>query len=162
MSSGLPEVTRWLNDESSYQGCYVCGQRNAQGLRRHFWLDGQDIVTEFLPGLEHQGFPGVTHGGIIAALLDETLGRTGVFEGQWMMTGRIAIRFRAPAPVGQTLTIRARVVRRRRRAVEAEGEAKLPDGSIVATATGFFVALPPPVLAQALADHPDLAEYLPA
>jgi hypothetical protein len=32
----------------------------------------------------------------------------------------------------------------------------------VATATGFFVALPPQVLAQALADHPDLAEYLPA
>jgi hypothetical protein len=46
--------------------------------------------------------------------------------------------------------------------VEAEGEATLPDGSAVAKATGLFVALPPPVLAKALADHPDLAEYLPA
>ncbi len=159
MPANRADPTRLLNDTSSYQRCFVCGQRNREGLQTRFWMEGQDIVTEFLPSSQHQGFPGVTHGGIIAALLDETLGRTGVLEGEWMMTGRFALRFRAPAPIGQPVRVCARIVRKRKGAVEAAGEAALKDGTVVAEATGVFVRLPPPLLAQAVRAHPELAEY---
>ncbi len=160
MSRPGPNLTQLLNDESSYQRCFVCGQRNPGGLKTHFWVEGRDIVTEFVPGPQHQGFPGVTHGGIVAALLDETLGRTGVLEGKWMITGRFEVRYRAPAPIGQTIMVRARIVRRRKGAVEAEGEAALGDGTVLAEARGVFVRLPQPVVATALKAYPELARYL--
>ncbi len=160
MPAARTSMTRRLNDETGYQRCFVCGQRNPVGLKLRFALDDGDVVTRFMPGPEHQGFPGVTHGGILAALLDETLGRTGLVEGTWMMTGRFAVRYRAPAPIGEPITVRARVLRRRPGAVEAEGEALRTDGTVVAEATGVFVNLPPAVLAEALRAYPELARYL--
>src|SRR3989442_13903180 len=65
-----------LNDTTDYQRCFVCGQRNPNGLHLVFQLDQNTIVADFQPREEHQGFPGVIHGGIVAAVLDEALGRT--------------------------------------------------------------------------------------
>src|SRR2546421_5116698 len=54
--------------------CFVCGDRNHAGLAVRFYVEGERVVTRFTPREEHMGFNGITHGGIIAALLDETMG----------------------------------------------------------------------------------------
>ena len=109
-----------LNDRSAYQGCFGCGMRNATGLRLIFRQEGDEIVTEFTPDAQFQGFPGVAHGGILATLLDETLSRTATAAGRWMMTGRLEVRYRTRRAAGSALRISARAVSSRARMVAAD------------------------------------------
>lgn len=157
----MPELAH-LNDQSSYQRCFACGQRNLAGLQMVFRQQGNRISADFLPQERHQGFPGLVHGGIMASLLDETLGRTGALRREWLMTGTLDIRFRRPAAIGQPLRAWGEILRERRGAIEARGALEQPDGVVVAQAHGLFLRLPPPVAAQALARYPDLAAYLEA
>jgi len=150
-----------LNDTSAYQRCYACGARNTAGLHLVFRQEADEIVTEFTPDERFQGFPGVAHGGILATLLDETLSRTATVEGRWMMTGRLEIRYRGPAPVGRTLRVTARTVSSRARMVRAAGEIRLADapGTLIATADGTFLPVPPHYQDDVVARYPELAGF---
>src|SRR5947209_5465879 len=103
VDSGREIPDDWLNDYTNYQRCYVCGQQNDSGLRTVFRQEGDRIVTTFTGDERHQGYPGVVHGGILASILDETLGRTALFERAWVMTGRLEGRNRSPAKIGDEL-----------------------------------------------------------
>ncbi len=108
-----------LNDITDYQRCFVCGQHNPFGLHLIFRIEDNAIVSDFQPREEHQGFPGVIHGGIVAAVLDEALGRTSVLAQQpeWTMTGRLEIRYRRYVPYGPLLRVRATLGTERRRMI---------------------------------------------
>jgi uncharacterized protein (TIGR00369 family) len=124
--------------------CFACGLENPIGLKMAFYEDDKGrVVAEFTPGDEHQGYPGAVHGGIVAALLDEVLGRVAIAAERWMMTARINIRFRRPIPPGQTLTIIGEEVGWKKRLLEARGEIRLADGQVGAEATGTFIEIPP-------------------
>mgnify|MGYP000173868246 CR=1 FL=1 len=56
-----------------YPNCLGCGSSNPIGLRLKHRLEGDHLVTEFVPREDHQGWPDITHGGIIATLLYEVL-----------------------------------------------------------------------------------------
>ncbi len=157
--NGAMDDPEKLNDGSSYQRCYACGQKNDSGLQMVFWREGDRIRADFQPRDHHQGFPGVLHGGIIASLLDETLGRTGALRRQWLMTGKLDIRYRRPAPVGESLMVWGRIVRERPGAIEAAGAVELSDGSVVADARGLFLRLPEPVVRETLDRYPEFANY---
>ncbi len=58
------------------------------------------------------------------------------------MSGRVEIRYRHPAPIGVPLHIMATLVRDRKRALELKGEARLPDGTVVAEASGVYMRVP--------------------
>lgn len=124
--------------------CFVCGLGNPIGLQAAFYEDDAGRVTaKFTPRPEHQGFPGVMHGGIVTALLDETLGRVAIAAGRWMVTGRLNIRFRRPIPVEGTLTVIGEPVKWQKWMLEARGEIRLADGQVGAEATGTFLEIPP-------------------
>ena len=150
-----------LNDLSPYQGCFACGVRNNSGLKLTFWTEGDEIVTEFTPDAHYQGFPGVLHGGILATLLDETLSRTASIEGRWMMTGRLEVRYRRPAPMGPRLRVTARALSSRSRMVHAEGEVRLADDPsvILADARGVFLRVPPEYQQDASKNYPGAEEF---
>lgn len=150
-----------LNDLSPYQGCFACGVRNDSGLKLTFWVEGDEIVTEFTPEQHFQGFPGVLHGGILATLLDETLSRTASIEGRWMMTGRLEVRYRRPAPLGPRLRVTARQLSARSRMVHAEGEVRLADDPsvILADARGVFLRVPQEYQQEASAKYPGAEEF---
>ncbi len=148
-----------LNDDTTYQLCFACGRRNEHGLRLTFRRDGDRITAEFQPQESHQGFPGVVHGGIVATLLDETLGRTGALRREWLMTARLDVRYRRPGPVAVPVRVWAERIRERAGAVEAKGAVELLDGTVIADARGVFFPLPDPVAAQALARYPEFANY---
>src|SRR5437667_1642936 len=57
-----------LNDTTDYQRCFACGQRNPYGIQMVFRLEDNTIVSDFSPREEHQGFPGMVHGGIVAVV----------------------------------------------------------------------------------------------
>ena len=153
-----------LNDTTDYQRCFVCGQRNPFGLHLVFRVEDQSVVADFQPREEHQGFPGVIHGGIVAALLDETLGRTSLLgeHPEWTMTGRLEVRYRRYVPYGPLLRVRARLTTERRRVLQASGVLTLSsDESVVlAEAQGMFLPLPPQVVDTLMQDFPDLRNFM--
>lgn len=51
--------------------CYGCAPHNPMGLALQFFEDGDDIFSEWKPKEHFEGFKGVLHGGIQAALHDE-------------------------------------------------------------------------------------------
>jgi uncharacterized protein (TIGR00369 family) len=124
--------------------CFACGIENPIGLKMTFYQDEKGrVVATFTPRDEHQGYPGVVHGGIVTALLDEVLGRVAIAAERWMVTGRLNIRFRRPVHVGETLTIVGEAVSWKKRTLEARGEIRLANGQIGAEATGTFLEIPP-------------------
>jgi acyl-coenzyme A thioesterase PaaI-like protein len=129
----------------TYAECFVCGESNPAGLHAHFSLGDtpDEMCGRFTPDGRYQGYPGRVHGGVVASVLDETLGRAVALHGAWAFTARLEVRYRRPVPVGAALEVRARQVRDRGRFVEARGEARLPGGEVVAEATGLFLKLAP-------------------
>lgn len=51
--------------------CFGCSPANKTGLHLEFWLDGEELVAEWLPQKSYEGWTGVLHGGIQATLMDE-------------------------------------------------------------------------------------------
>jgi uncharacterized protein (TIGR00369 family) len=123
--------------------CFACGLENPIGLKMAFYQDEEGrVVAKFTTRDEHQGYPGVVHGGIVTALLDEVLGRVAIAAERWMVTGRLNIRFRRPVPIGETLTIVGEAVSWKKRTLEARGEIRLADGQVGAEASGTFLEIP--------------------
>lgn len=152
-----------LNDTTDYQRCFVCGQRNPYGLHLVFRLEEKSIVADFQPREEHQGFPGIIHGGIVASVLDEALGRTSLLGGNqgWTMTGRLEVRFRRYVPYGPLLRVRAILETERRRMLQASGVVTLADDEhvVLAEATGTFLPLAAQVVDTMMKDYPDLRSF---
>jgi len=122
--------------------CFLCGLENPIGLKLAFYDEDDGRVTvRFAPCEEHQGYPGVMHGGIICALLDETIGRTLVRRDIWAMTVDLNVRFRQSVPLGQELTVVGELVRLRSRTMEGRGEVRLADGTVAATAEARYIRL---------------------
>lgn len=155
-----------LNDTTDYQRCFVCGQRNPHGLRLVFQLDQNTIVADFQPREEHQGFPGIIHGGIVAAVLDEALERTALLSNNpgWTMTGRLEVRFRRYVPYGPLLRVRAMLDEERRRMLQASGVLTLADDEsvLLAEAHGTFLPLAPDTLDTIMKDYPDMRYFFEA
>src|SRR5216684_6492661 len=95
-----------------------------------------------MPSVRYQGFPGVLHGGILATMLDETMGRTGALRREWLMTGKLDIRYRQPARLDQTLRVWGEIARERDGAIDAIGAVELMDGTVWAGERGMLVRLP--------------------
>src|SRR5579885_1347449 len=152
-----------LNDTSDYQRCFACGQRNPYGLHMSFRLENDTIVADFMPREEHQGFPGVIHGGIVAAVLDETLNRTSMLtvQPEWSMTGRLEVRYRRYVPYGPLLRARAALGIQRGRMLQATGVLSLAEDEsvVLAEAQGTFMKLTPDMLDDILKDYPGMRAF---
>lgn len=133
-----------MKKQPNSQMCFACGLENPVGLKMAFYEDDEGrVVANFTTRDEHQGYPGVVHGGIVTALLDEVLGRVAIASERWMVTGRLNIRFRRPIPLGETLTIVGEAVNWKKRTLEARGEIRLANGQLGAEAAGTFLEIPP-------------------
>jgi len=131
-----------LEVSPDYDKCFGCGSGNPIGLKLRFQNQNGLAKAEFTPGPEYQGWPGIVHGGIIGTVLDEAMGYAALFQGKKVVTGKMEIRFRKPAPVGETLTIEGRVTRESKLFLVAEAKATLSDGTVIAEATGVMVVIP--------------------
>jgi acyl-coenzyme A thioesterase PaaI-like protein len=127
------------------QQCFVCGLSNPNGLHLRFYdtAPGEVTVEHTVP--EHfQGYPGVVHGGIVAAMLDEVAGRAhmGGDPPRFMYTARLDIRYRKNVPVGVPLRIVGRAGKSRRHAATSTAAIYDPDGELLAEAEALLVDVP--------------------
>lgn len=126
-------------DDSPRHYCFGCGDRNPEGLGIRFEVEGRKAVGRFTGRKEHQGFPGLAHGGISAAVLDEAMGWAMYAAGAWAMTARMEVKYRKPLPLGRELIVTGEVLREGGRWLEAKGEIRTPEGELLVQSTGLFV-----------------------
>jgi len=123
--------------------CFVCGRDNPIGLHMHFYRDGDGCVyADYVPRDEHQGYPGVMHGGLLTTMLDELIGRTAIASDLWCMTAKLELRFRKPVPIGEPLKLKGEITKKSGRLLEGRGEIRLADGSLAVEAHGTYLRIP--------------------
>ncbi len=124
--------------------CFVCGVENPAGLHAHFYqIDETTCVARFLPADHHQGYPGRVHGGVIASIMDETMGRAVWGDAKtWGVTAELTLKYKLPVPMGEMLTAVGRLTRDTRRIFEAEGELLTADGRVAVIAHGKYLKIP--------------------
>ena len=89
----------------------------------------------------HQAAPGLAHGGLVAAALDEACGLLATWYRFPAVTARIFVRYRVPVPINTELLVRARLVEQRGRRLHVNGS--LTDGSeALAEARAAFLHVP--------------------
>jgi acyl-coenzyme A thioesterase PaaI-like protein len=123
-------------------GCLVCGPGNNKGLRLKLFVDPETgvVQTQFAPAKEHIGFEGVTHGGVLAAVLDEVMVWAATWSGKrFCLCGEMNVRFRQKAQIGVPLACSARVDLSRSKLISTTAEARNSAGRVVATATGKYI-----------------------
>jgi len=125
--------------------CFICGLENSIGLKLKFYetAPGEVTVDHIVPE-EYQGYPGVVHGGVVAAMLDEVAGRTnmGGDPPRFMFTARLDIRYRQNVPTGQPLRIVGRSGKVKKRTATASAKIFGPEGSLLAEAEALLVNVP--------------------
>jgi acyl-coenzyme A thioesterase PaaI-like protein len=131
----------------------VSGGANPMGLNATVWREGDVAVMEVTLGRAFEGAPGRAHGGIIAALLDETMGVVHVLNEALAYTAQLDIKYIAPTPIGETITARAWLARREGRKLFIE--ASLHAGDLkLASAAALFLAIDPATFIQSAIDTP--------
>ena len=57
--------------------CFACGRENDSGLKMTWYNNPESNQVEASVTIDEHfnGYPGIVHGGIVAAILDETSGR---------------------------------------------------------------------------------------
>jgi acyl-coenzyme A thioesterase PaaI-like protein len=96
-----------------------------------------------VPQPEHQGYDGIVHGGILAAVLDDAMANCLWLRGIPVMTAKMALRYREPVQVGSHLLVYGRVVQERAKIATTEGWITTPADTRLVEATGTFFKLPP-------------------
>ncbi|HBT46873.1 MAG TPA: thioesterase [Peptococcaceae bacterium] len=115
--------------------CFGCSPDNPLGLHLEFFAREDGCVgTRFTPGVFHQGYPGILHGGLVTTILDELMANHLARMGYWAVTARLEVRFRKPLPIGQELTFFSRLVKKRPPLFQLEAWAELPTGEVAAEA----------------------------
>ena len=138
-------LKRVIRKHNNSGNCFVCGLRNDWGLQGRFYeLEDGTLAGLFNCGFKHQSYPGRVHGGVICAMLDETMGRAiNITEPDaWGVTGDISIRYKHPVPYETPLIVTGRIVRNTRLIFEGEGEIILPDGTVAASGHARYMKQP--------------------
>lgn len=89
----------------------------------------------------HQAGPGLVHGGLVAAALDEACGLLATWYRFPTVTARIFVRYRRPVPINTELLVRAHLEDERGRRLHVGGT--LTDGNdVLAEARAAFLHVP--------------------
>jgi acyl-coenzyme A thioesterase PaaI-like protein len=89
----------------------------------------------------HQAGPGLVHGGLVAAALDEACGLLATWYRFPTVTARIFVRYRRPVPINSGLSIGARLEQSRGRRIRVRGELR-KDDELLAEARVAFLHVP--------------------
>ncbi len=139
-----------LEKHQLFSDSIVSGGSNPMGLGGYLWREGDVSVMQVTLGKAFEGAPGRAHGGIVAALLDETMGLVMAINDVLAYTVQLDISYLAPTPVNEPIIARAWLKERDGRklliaATVQAGETEL------ASATGLFIAVDPQKFLEHLA-----------
>jgi uncharacterized protein (TIGR00369 family) len=123
--------------------CFGCGGDNAGGMKLTFEQDNVNrrIVGRFVLGERYQGGAGFAHGGIIALLLDEAMGKVCRFREVRAVTAELTVEFLKPVRVENEIIVEGRETEQQGRNLFLAGEIRDAAGEILARGRGRFVVI---------------------
>ena len=130
---------------SHFGHCFGCGDLHPTGLHLVAHVgEGANLTAEFTVTHDHQGAPGLAHGGLLSLAFDEALGKLMWLIRSPAVTARLETDFLKPVPMGSTLHITAEISGQVGRKVytRAEGRLDSPDGPLAVKAAALYVVVP--------------------
>jgi|SaaInl7_200m_RNA_FD_contig_51_91808_length_1217_multi_3_in_0_out_0_2 uncharacterized protein (TIGR00369 family) len=129
------------------RNCFVCGLENDVGLKLKFYeSEPGEITVDYVVPDHYQGYPGVVHGGIVASLVDEVLGRVHMGSDpanpRFMFTAKMTVQYRKNVPTDKPIKIVGRAINCRRRTATSKAEIFDQDGELLAEAEAVLVDVP--------------------
>ena len=142
-SAGFAAIHGMLLTPNPTNVCFACGGANARGMKLTFEQDDANrrIRGSFRLGAEYQGGTDFIHGGIIALLLDEAMGKVNRFRQVRAVTAELTIEYLKPVPVEKDLVVEAYEVEKNGRNLFHAGEIRDASGQVLARGRGRFVEL---------------------
>ena len=127
--------------------CFVCGVENEHGLHLEFYeTEPGKVEVDYTVPEHFQGYDGIVHGGIVATLVDEVLGRVHMGsdpeQPRFMYTAKMSITYRKPVPTGKPIKIVGQAQKSRRRTATSTARIYGPDGNTLVEAEALLVDLP--------------------
>ncbi len=125
--------------------CFGCGPANEAGLQMKFVLDTEQkhFISKFRLAPRFVGPPGHAHGGIIATILDEAMGKVNKLRGITALTAKMEIKYLKPVPLGKPLIAEGWEVRVRGREHTYAAEIRNREGQVLAVSKGKFIKIDP-------------------
>jgi uncharacterized protein (TIGR00369 family) len=125
--------------------CFVCGKGNPEGMHLKFTYDEERgcFVCRLRIGKRFTGPPGHCHGGIIATILDEAMGKVNRLRDVVAVTAQITVDYLKPVPLNRPLRVESREVSVRGRRHVNMGEILNEKGEVLARGRGVFIAIDP-------------------
>jgi uncharacterized protein (TIGR00369 family) len=135
--------TRYVRLQKNY--CFGCGKNNPEGMRLKFTYDEarKSFVCRFRLDKRYTGPPGHAHGGIIATILDEAMGKVNKLRHVIALTSQITVNYLKPVPLNKPLRVESREVSIRGRRHINMAEILNAKGEVLARSRGLFVAIDP-------------------
>jgi uncharacterized protein (TIGR00369 family) len=137
----MSEVIRL--EPKAENNCFGCGGGNDSGMRLAFDLlvDERKTRGRFVLGPRYGGGAGFGHGGIIAVLLDEAMGKISKLTEERAVTAELSVEYKKPVPLNEEIIVEgwqeSEMGRNRFRA----GEIRDAKGNLLARGTARFVVL---------------------
>lgn len=145
--------------QGSSRSCFVCGLENPTGLHIHFYQpEPRKVQASVRIPVDYQGWNGVVHGGIIAAMLDEAAGRAflnGAELDRFFFTAKLEIRYRRPVPVDTPLMLYGEAKEERGKVVIGSSRLVTEDGVLLAEAEAVMTTIPD----EKISEMKDSGEY---
>ncbi len=134
-----------MAEPSPNNPCFGCGGANPRGMRLAFDRDlaRRRVVGRFRLGSEYQGGPGFIHGGIIATVLDEVMGKVSRFSDVRTVTAELTVEYLKPIRVDEEIIVEGFEGGREGRQLFHQGEIRNSTGVLLARGRGRFVAIDP-------------------
>ena len=135
--------------------CFVCGLHNKDGLQLRFYNhECHEVVATCTISEKYQGYPGIVHGGVVAAMLDEAAGRSlmirngdvGESNPRVLFTVHLDIRYRKNVPIGEPLKLVGTAGKNKGRAAQARAQIYNQSGEVLAEADVLLMDVPEDVL----------------
>jgi uncharacterized protein (TIGR00369 family) len=125
--------------------CFVCGQNNKDGMRLKFILDEerQTFVCRFRLSKRYTGPPGHCHGGIIASILDDAMGKVNKLHQVVALTRKMTVEYLKPVPLHKPLRVEGREIQKRGRTHVNTAQILNEKGEVLARSKGTFIAIDP-------------------
>ena len=135
--------TQYVRIQKNY--CFACGKNNPEGMRLKFSYDEERdcFVCRFRLGKRYTGPPGHSHGGIIATILDEAMGKVNKLRHVVALTSEITVNYLKPVPLNKRLRVESREVKVRGRQHINMAEILNQKGEVLARSRGTFIAIDP-------------------
>src|SRR3954468_21750969 len=125
--------------------CFACGKDNPHGMHLKFLLDSErnHFVSHFRLSKRYTGPPGHCHGGIIATILDDAMGKVNKLHHVIALTREMTVEYLKPVPLQKPLRVEGRELSVRGTQHINAAEILNEKNEVLARSRGVFIAIDP-------------------